>query len=128
VAACYAQLGYVALAENDHRDAERFFRTSLTLSQAEEDQDTVAGLLVGLASTAVATQRLDAAAGLLGAYDALTGANKIRMNPYARRLHSEDLAVLRARLDAETFDRAWATGRSMSLRQAIAFALTAVSE
>jgi hypothetical protein len=70
---------------------------------------------------------LDAAAGLLGAYDALTGANKIRMNPYARRVHTEDLTVLRARLDAETFERAWATGRSMTLRQAIAFALTAVS-
>jgi len=36
--------------------------------------------------------------------------------------------VLRARLDAETFDRAWVTGRSMTLRQAIAFALTAVSD
>jgi non-specific serine/threonine protein kinase len=123
VVACLVQLGYVALAEHDHDTAEARFRTSLTLSQSEDDSDYIAGSLVGLASTALAKGHLELSARLFGAYEAFAGANRVRVNPFARRVYDRDLAVLRTMLDPAEMSRAWYSGHAMSLRQAIALAL-----
>jgi tetratricopeptide (TPR) repeat protein len=128
VAASMAQLGWLAVARDDYRRADASFHASLTMSQTAEDTDTIAGSFVGLASALLAREQVDAAAQLLGAYEALTGANKIRMNPFARQLYLRDRAVLRDRSARASVAQAWARGHAMSLHDAMAFALTLAAD
>ena len=50
-------------------------------------------------------------------------ATRAPLPPNERARYERELAAARAQLDAESWDRAWAEGRAMSLEEAVADAL-----
>jgi predicted ATPase len=76
--------------------------------------------LEGVAGVAGAQGQPARAAPLFGATDALRAAQGVPVRPADRRRYDRDVSAVRAALGAETFAAAWATGRALSLEQAIA--------
>lgn len=118
-------LAAIALAEGDHERAARLFEEGLTLSAEVGEASNVAYCLEGLAAIAASEGRLERAARLWGAAEAILEPIEVIAYPYAtdRSLHDRQVAAARERLDQETWTRAWAEGRAMTIEQAIEYAL-----
>jgi tetratricopeptide (TPR) repeat protein len=78
--------------------------------------------LEAIAGLAVARQRCERAAELLGVAHALRERIGTRVWPVNRPAYERDLASVRGVLGAERFVRAWEEGRAMTLEQAMAYA------
>jgi hypothetical protein len=76
-----------------------------------------------MAELAVAQGQNEQAARLLGSAEVLRDAIALPLQPPDRAEHDRIVAAARAQLDKSTFAAAWAEGRSMTLEQAIAYAL-----
>jgi hypothetical protein len=78
------------------------------------------------ASLALACGQPTRAARLMGAAEAVREDQEMPLEPvYRRDVYDALLASARAALDRESFAAAWAEGRTMSLEQAVAYALEA---
>ncbi|MEE9217137.1 MAG: LuxR C-terminal-related transcriptional regulator [Anaerolineales bacterium] len=116
-------LGFIALHENDAEGAQAMLKESLTLALAIEHTAYTADKLSALAGAAVALGQSERAARLIGAADALF--EKQSYIPQAGDLPEFERyeAAAREALDEVAFETAWAEGRTMSLDEAIAYAL-----
>ncbi len=113
------------LEGDDARTAE-LLRESVGLSAALRDTWALVYGLVGLAGVAARHGDPERAARLCGAAKALGEAAFVRVAfPPTQALYEQDLANIRAQLDAEAFEVAWAEGRAMSMEEAVAEALEA---
>ena len=115
--------GYVALGTHDYRAAHDLFAESLRRQHAAGNPAGIAEGLGGLAALALAQGRLDRAARLFGAAEALRAAHPAPIWPAERfeiDRHTEDL---RARLPALLWRQLWDAGQTLSMEQAIANAL-----
>jgi DNA-binding CsgD family transcriptional regulator len=83
----------------------------------------MARCLAALAGAAAAAGKLERAARLSGAAAARFRATGCLSEPDEAVDDARYLAALRARLAAAPFDRAWAAGQTMTLEQAVAYAL-----
>ena len=103
----------------------RLFEEGLTLSAEVGEATNVAYCLEGLATIAASEGRLERAARLWGAAEAIFQAIEVVAYPYAtdRSLRDHQVATARERLNQETWTRAWAQGREMTTEQAIEYAL-----
>jgi non-specific serine/threonine protein kinase len=115
----------VARAEGDHERAARLLEESLMLSVEIGDESNVAFCLEALAGIAAFEDKLERAARLWGAAEALLEAIEVIAYPHAsdRSLYQQQMADARARLEEEVWKRAWAQGRAMTRKQAIKYAL-----
>ena len=75
-----------------------------------------------LASAALASGRFDRAARLFGAAEAVRESSGVVNDPSRQARVDADVAALRARRAGGTIDGAWAEGRAMSPRAAVALA------
>lgn len=132
-------LGHVALAQGDYEQARALFEESLALHQEVGNKPGIVEGLAGLAGVAAMASQHRASDGqtgeaeqarkagwtarLFGASDALRGAIGAPMWPAERVDYERNMAAARAQLDEEEFERAWQEGRSMTIEQAIAYAL-----
>jgi predicted ATPase/DNA-binding CsgD family transcriptional regulator len=114
-------LGYLALSQGDHRQAWTLFRESLTLARELGDR-RVLNCLAGLAGTS-STARPRWAARLFGAVGTLMSAAGAQLEPANRPIFDQHMAATKRRLGERAFSAAWAKGATMTLDQAIAYAL-----
>ena len=123
VARSLFNLGAAALQLGQHGRARSRFRESIGLSHKMEDKEDLAWCLEGFAALAVAEEEPDRAARLLGAAGGLLEAMGGEFKPFERLLHEETVVSVRGRLTPHSFDAGWAEGKSLSLEQAVEYAL-----
>jgi hypothetical protein len=122
-----AQRGFAALRQGDLPGAARWFTE--TIDRARHLQQTRALLsgVTGLAGVALALDQAERAARLLGAVEAAreaVGTVHIHNPHHAARV----VADTRAALEPAAYERAWETGRTLSLDEAEAEALAVAGE
>jgi non-specific serine/threonine protein kinase len=128
-------LGHLAKHQGEYEQAAALFEESLNLFLELGNKIDVAECLEGLAGVAAAERqaeggrhaakdgKVDRAARLFGAAEALREIASSPLPPYRRADYDRDLAAARAQLGEEAFAAAWAEGRAMTMEQAIAYAL-----
>jgi len=134
-AACLLQnLGYTAIAQGDYILAQARLLEALSRGQQVMDAGMSLLCLIGFAGVIGATGDPRRAVTLLGAVDLVWGAldaeapfRDIPLDFADRISYKRTLAMLRVQLDDTMFAAAWAEGRAMTLEQAIADALNALS-
>jgi predicted ATPase/DNA-binding XRE family transcriptional regulator len=130
VANLLAQLAMVALDQGDFRRAGVQLTESLTLLwELNERWQTTHTLEVFACLAAGQGQQNDTQANLLRAARIFGAAEKLRETlaapvlPFQRYFNERGVASLRAQLDEAAFAATWAEGRTMTLEQAVAYAL-----
>ncbi len=123
-------LGTIAWLQGDYARATTFHAQSLRLYQSGGDRWGITECLEGFGHIA-ARQGAEAqnepqllrAARLFGAAEVLRQATGNLLAPTMRAHYEHDVTTLHANLDEEQMEAAWMEGRSMTLEQAIAYAL-----
>jgi non-specific serine/threonine protein kinase len=115
-------LGYVTHRQGDDRQARALFAEALFLCREVSDRLGVAECLAGLASLVAETQPVRTAR-LFGSAMAAVEAMGSRLNWSPQADHEHSLASARRCLGDQAFEAAWANGRSLTLEQAITYAL-----
>ncbi len=125
VAISLANLGNLALVREDHAGAEAFFRESLMLRKALADEKGMLILLSGLAELALIRGEIVRSVCLYSAAQRLHREADFPMTAAVRDKHEHNLAALCEQLSDADFAAAWTEGGSMTLDQAVAYALNA---
>ncbi|MBI3961283.1 MAG: tetratricopeptide repeat protein, partial [Deinococcus sp.] len=122
IAAALTTLGLVACSQGDDQRATSSLKESLVLCQRLGLKLTIVECLEGLAQVAGGQGQPARAARLCGAAEARREALGAPLPPADRADYERQVAHLRSELDEATCAAAWATGRAMSLEQAVAYA------
>jgi non-specific serine/threonine protein kinase len=120
-------LGLVMRELGDHARAAALLRECLPIAVSQGDRWGLVELLIGLADIAIDDGEAGLGARLLGAADRLQREAGIVLQPYFS--HPQTRAAERARssLGTAAFEDAWASGRALSLEEAIALAMQPAS-
>ena len=123
-------LGKVAWRRHDSPQAEAFFKQALVLRREMGNTRGIVECLWGLGRLAAAEQQYERAARLLGSINMLCEMLDVKdgrahevLDARDRRAYEEGVRAACAELDATTSAAALATGRGLSLEQAIEYAL-----
>jgi predicted ATPase/DNA-binding SARP family transcriptional activator len=117
------RMGQLKWYQGEYEKAALFCRESLTLNQELGDERGVIASISAFAGIATAQGRLSPAAQLFGAVEALLRSKNIQLVHMDRMEYDRNVATLHAQLDPLTFEKVWKRGSSMTLEQAIEFAL-----
>jgi tetratricopeptide (TPR) repeat protein len=120
-------LGWVAMHEGDWKRAVARLGESLEVRREIGDTGGSAWCLERLAEVALAQQQPETAVHLFGAAAALRASIGSVIDPVDQAEHESRLATLRAALGEAGFSAAWDQGHAMTLDQAVAHALGALS-
>jgi hypothetical protein len=123
IAASLHCLGLLALARGDYQAGATLLKQGLATHRETRNKLGIANCLEGLAGTALANDRPEQAARLLGVVEALLELVGGQLQWGARDRYERDRTEVRNRMDDGAFATARAEGRAMSLEQAIVFAL-----
>jgi len=123
IASSLANLAKLALLRQDYAGAESSFRESLELRQSLGDQAGISSPLSGLAETAMLCGEAVRSVRLYSACEALHQEFGFPMTPEDRKKHDQHVAALCEQLDQADFEATWAMGKSMTIDQAVAYAL-----
>jgi tetratricopeptide (TPR) repeat protein len=118
-------LGQVAWAQGKMSAAQHYLCASLHGCGRLDDQRAIAQCLEGLAAISTAQDRGEDAVVLGSAAHALRVAAGAPLPPVERLDYEQALAAARNQLDQTTFAAAWAKGQTLSVEQAITYALAA---
>jgi len=114
----------VSQLEGNDELTSTLLRESVELSSALRDAWALVYGLVGLAGVSARRSEPERAARLFGAAQTLGDAASVTVAfPPTRALYEQDLANVRAQLDAEAFEMFWAEGQAMTVTEAVAQAL-----
>ena len=114
----------ISQLQGDEGRTEVVLGESVALSSALRDSWTLVYGLVGLAGIAARRGEPERAARIFGAAEAMGEAASVTIAfPPTRALYEQDLATVRARLDAQAFQASWAEGQAMTVQEAVAEAL-----
>ena len=116
-------LGYALLNSGNVQEAAERFRESLEGNFALGDKQAVAACLSALAAYALVQGERSRAARLFGASEALQEAIYTPLLIWDVQLVQPNVELLRQKLPALELDTHWAAGRTMSLQQAMDYAL-----
>ena len=118
-------LATIARADGDNERAARLLGEGLIFSAEVGDGTNVAYYLEGLAAIAASESDPERAARLWGAAEAILEKIEVIAYPHAadRSFYDEQLAAARASLDEEAWKRAWSEGQTMTVEEAVAYAL-----
>ena len=118
-------LALVAPARGDDTESAGLFGEALRLSVEMGDRGNVAYCLEGLAGIVVTERKLEQAASLWGAAEPLLDGTEAVLYVHTpdRAVHAQAVAAARTRLDPVIWGNAWNNGRTMSLGQAVIYAL-----
>ncbi len=119
------QLGYLALRHGDYSDARDMFTKSLQANLEVGHQVGPLACLAALAALAVGQKDYRRAALLFGMVEAQLEVIKVHLIPSDETIYRHYLAVLQAELETPAYATAYAEGRTLSLEQALEFALRA---
>lgn len=121
-------LGFARLGQGDYTRAEELFRESLRLAKTIDKHkipDSLEGLAeveFVLAEGGKAQARLQRAATLLGAAEAIRGAMKSKIIPVRAPSRGRLVAEVRSRLGPETYEQAYRLGEAMSFEEVLSLA------
>jgi tetratricopeptide (TPR) repeat protein len=118
-----AHLGYLFLREGELAQARKFLVKSLRRFQEMEYKIGVDFTLEGLASLAVSQKQAARAVRLFAWTDATREAMQNPRPPIEQADVARDMAAIRETIDAEAYAAASAEGKSMTMDEAIAYAL-----
>jgi tetratricopeptide (TPR) repeat protein len=118
-----AHLGYVFLREGELAQARKFLVKSLQRFQEMEYKIGVDFTLEGLASLAVSQKQAARAVRLFAWTEATREAMQNPRPPIEQADVARDMAAIREMIDAEAYAAASAEGKSMTMDEAIAYAL-----
>ncbi|MBI1741930.1 tetratricopeptide repeat protein [Candidatus Acetothermia bacterium] len=121
IAYALKDLGNVVKAQGDDERATALYEESLVLQKQLGNKRGIAESLEGLAKLHKQSER---AIHLCSAAEALREAISAPLPPVDRDDHDRFLATMRTKLGEKTFALAWAEGRTMTLDQAIEYALS----
>ena len=116
----------VALQRGDHAEAAKHFGQGLEISRRLGYEGAVASGLKGMAAAAAAGGDHERAARILGAANALDERLHGTPDPPEPPDDALFLAIARSHMGDERSLDAWADGRSMSLEDAVEYALTSI--
>jgi tetratricopeptide (TPR) repeat protein len=118
-------LGDVVQDQGDYKRALALYQESLALARLVESKENIARCLVGIAGVAGAVRQAERAVRLLSAAETLLDAIGLSLAawPEVHADYDRYMAAARTQLDEVTFAAACTEGCSMSLAQAIAYAL-----
>jgi non-specific serine/threonine protein kinase len=122
-AASLANMGNLALLRQDYAGADASFRESVALRQMLGDRKGMVSPLSGLAELAMRHGEPVRSVRLYGACNALRREFGFPIAPEARERYDQNVAALREQLGRADFEAAWAMGESMTMDQAVAYAL-----
>jgi hypothetical protein len=121
------QRGHAALAERDHPRAAGCFIESITVARAHQQTRAILGAVHGLAGVALALERAEQSARLLGAVEAAR--ETMGMGQISQKHHGERItAATRAALTPASFAEAWSAGRVLTVEEAVGEALAIANE
>jgi predicted ATPase len=121
--AMIAALAQATLAQGDVVRAHALSAECLNLALDLNYQQGIAWGISELASTASVMGMFERAARLWGAEEALREAATLVIWPDVQRIYDRTIAAAHAQSDATTFAAAWAEGQTMTLDEAVAYAL-----
>jgi tetratricopeptide (TPR) repeat protein len=104
--------------------AEELAREALDIARTREDEWMYPYLLNGLAAVSAERGRLERAATLLGAAEAMMEAQGAEWPPDERPHYERTLATLERELSPDELDRARRAGKALAPEEAAAFGLT----
>ena len=116
-------LGHALCSLGDYERALALFKEGLVLSGELGVRAIILFYLMGVASVLGMQEQTLAAAQLFGAAEALLHAMGVVIGPLDRAECNRYIAAVRSQLDPAAFADAWANGRTMTMDQAIAYAL-----
>jgi predicted ATPase len=128
MAASLGNLGHLALIKGNYVAARAKYVESLILVRESGSKLTIVDCLVGCANLAQTTGQTERATKLCGAVSALLKAIAARLVSPEREMHEHTVTALRAHLDEAPFSKAWAEGMTMTMQQAIEYALATENE
>jgi DNA-binding CsgD family transcriptional regulator len=123
VAACFSNLAGVAREQGEPDRALALYQDSLRLFAALNDSRGIAALLLCLASLSAEYADPERSTRLFAAVEAHNRSNEISASVALGPAHHQTIGRLRESLGHARFERAWNTGRTMTLEAAIAAAL-----
>ena len=118
-----AELGHIARLTGEIVQAQKTYQETITRFQDLGNRAAVAHQLECFAFIATVEKEPQRAAKLFGAAEALRERLDSQMTDYERVEYDQSVAQMRAMLPAPEFNALWAEGRSMTMEQAIQFAL-----
>lgn len=116
-------LSYIAFAQGDLERAENLMLECLALVRHHREKDRIAYAFEGLARVAASRGEAKRAARLWGAGETLREDMDVPLMPQQQALHDRALAELLVHADQTLVAIAWREGRSMSLEEALRYAL-----
>ena len=116
----FGNLTFLAQHAGDYDRARESAEQGLRLALEMNNKLDIADSLAGLAGVMGMTGQPERAARLLGAWEAALERMGATPQPADIPEHDRNIAAVRARLDPQTFQAAWAEGHAMSLNQAVA--------
>jgi len=115
----------IARDHGDRQQAQTLFQQSLVEYQAAASPRRIVGCLTGLANLSILAGRPERAARLVGAALGLCAVLGTRLSAIERGEHDRVVAAARAQLGEEQFQVLLVEGQTMTLDQAVAYALEA---
>jgi tetratricopeptide (TPR) repeat protein len=116
-------MGHVARKMGNYKEALTLYRETLPDWQNMGHRGAVAHQLECFAFIAKAQEQGERAVKLMSAAETLREASSSARTPQEQIEYDRELSGLRAGMDEKTFDLLWAEGQSMSMDEAVDFAL-----
>ncbi len=116
-------LGQVTRQLGNHEEALSFFKEALGLLQGLEETQIIVECLAGIGSVYVTMGMTEQAVSLLSTVNILMSTIPIQLDMPDQMEYDNTLGIARSRLEASTWDAAWAAGASTSLEAIVAEAL-----
>lgn len=123
IAVCLSDLGKILLNQGAREEAARLQKESLALRTEFGAKFGIAECLERIATIAGVKGASERAAQLVAAADAIRESIGVPLPPTERPDHERTIAVAASALGETSYARAWSEGRSMTLEQAIDYAL-----
>jgi tetratricopeptide (TPR) repeat protein len=120
-------LGWVSLRKGEHGKAKDLFVEALSLSTEYGNKPMVIYCISGLAGFLGSIGKPQQAAKLFSATDALNE-EMGKLEPADQKDFDHYVNIVREQLDESEFQRAWNTGRTMTIEQAIEYTLEEMDE
>jgi predicted ATPase/transcriptional regulator with XRE-family HTH domain len=117
-------MGEASRRQADYARARTFFVEAIRSLEDLDDPDLLLGSLGGLATIAAIQEQPEYAARLFGVEEALRESLGMPLPPVDQEEYARHVAGVRDLMDESTFRRAWAEGRSMTIEEAVRYAVS----
>ena len=123
MAGALANMGNIAILQQDFATATVLYRRSIELRRQLNDQTGLINALTGLGHLAIAQGKHELGIKLYGAFQIISRTLNISIPPAARPAYEQNLALAQAALGENAFATAWGAGAILTLEEAVTLAV-----